>query len=227
MMVIVPKDGSLANLLPPLVSGMPDPLTEDIQLMQFLVSSHIIVRAGTIPKSVFERVPEYTEIIKINLQGENVIFHKEDATDFAPGRRNSQLPYFRLICNRAKISEVIKANGVALGDSHQTSEDSSIVYQSARPLFRNSALVEEAIARMAAAAGIENPIAEVATFTRESEDLGHLLTTYVPALDHRISYALRSVGASMFANAWITVKEHTQYGIIERKQQSGGIIIRF
>ena len=79
MMILIPLDASLNALIPSdLEPSIPNPLFEDIPLMQQIVSNHLVIREGVIPERVFQNREEYREIVKINMRGNNVIFHRED-----------------------------------------------------------------------------------------------------------------------------------------------------
>jgi hypothetical protein len=81
MMVIVPTDFSLRKNIGNLKPTVPNPLLEDVELMRFIVTNHIIVRGGIVPKSIFAKGPEYEQIEKENLDGGKVYFHKEITDD--------------------------------------------------------------------------------------------------------------------------------------------------
>jgi hypothetical protein len=98
MIVIAPTDISLENdILPVLIEDLPSPLSEDITLMQFIVSSHIIVRTGTIPKAIFDRLPVRGRILKINMKGVDVVFQKEQgAENESTGQQNKQIAHLQV-----------------------------------------------------------------------------------------------------------------------------------
>ena len=81
MIVLVPSNRALDRLIPDLNPAMPNPLLTDVALMNQIVQSHIMTREGRIPKIIFDNLPEYQEIIKVNLRGDNVVFHREDDID--------------------------------------------------------------------------------------------------------------------------------------------------
>ena len=81
MMVLVPSDAAMKRLVPELKEEVSDPLENDLILQQNILSNHIIIHEGSIPPQLWERLPEYMEVIKINMRGENVVFHRENGAD--------------------------------------------------------------------------------------------------------------------------------------------------
>jgi hypothetical protein len=124
----------------------------------------------------------------------------------------------------AILSDVIKANRATLSDPVLTKSGSISIYEADEPLFWIFDLADAAITRVALAVGVINPFRdqpdkedsdeEDSDEDREEEEnkYKHLATTYVPQLEPKISFALRSVGANRFASAWLQVKEKAQTG---------------
>lgn len=81
MIVLVPSDAAFRRLIPELKPNVPSPLLKDIPLMQHIMSGHVIVQEGTIPSSLLRDLPEYIEIVKVNLRGQSVVFHREEDRD--------------------------------------------------------------------------------------------------------------------------------------------------
>ena len=78
MMVMVPSSMALNRLIPDLKHGIPDPLVEDIPLLRHIVSNHLIIREGVVPAKIFSKLQEFHEIIKVNMRGKNIVFHREE-----------------------------------------------------------------------------------------------------------------------------------------------------
>ena len=77
-MVMVPSTRALDRLIPDLKTGIPNPLEEDIPLIQHIVSNHLIIREGVVPAKIFNKLQEFHEIIKVNMRGKNIVFHREE-----------------------------------------------------------------------------------------------------------------------------------------------------
>lgn len=135
MMILVPTDSSLRRVIPELKDTIPDPLMNDLRLQQYILSNHIIIHEGTVPTELLASLPEYLEVIKINMAGVNVVLHRENLDESG--------------------ESVYKANGQVLSEEH--SDGDSAIYQVDAMLFPNVKLIENAINRMAAKVGEEEP----------------------------------------------------------------------
>ena len=114
------------------------------------------------------------------------------------------------------LAEVIKANGVTLGEAILA--DLVAVYPSEEPIFKNTELVSEAIDKSAASVGVTDPFPDppILGSSPGIRTGPHLDTTYVPPLRSVVSFALRSVGATHFAGIWLDVKD---------RELNGGILL--
>ena len=65
--ILSPIDKAFDKLIPDLKPDVPNPLENDIPLMQHIVSNHLIITGGIIPPIIFERLEEYQEIIKVKI----------------------------------------------------------------------------------------------------------------------------------------------------------------
>lgn len=81
MIILVPNDKAIkTSLLPSEFNPeILEHVVKDFPVQKHVLSSHLIIREREIPDRIMENLPEYYEIIKVNLAGKNVVFHREDA----------------------------------------------------------------------------------------------------------------------------------------------------